>query len=133
MPQSKPIKRVRDGKKYKFEDHTYTFKKGDLFVSMFDHAISSHLFRGVASQKLMATYFVEDSFLLAACIAPAHYISSMFGHKIRQQQNSFEPEIFFKTLPFEEVRCVLSGHQNIPFLYWSTKRDHFEMSNAMRG
>lgn len=131
-PQQTPIKRVRNGGKYNYEDHTYTFIQGDLFVSTFDQTISNKLIRNIDDWRLMATYFIKNNAVCAACIAPAIYITSMFNYKDWTRRNSFEPNVHFKILPFEEVRQALTGRQDIPFLYWSARRNHFEISNAMR-
>jgi len=135
LPEKCKAKRVRDGEKYRYEDHTYTIASGNLFTPPFDQVITDIYNRKIMRDTLLGTYFASYRGVFSACIAPAIVLADMFTYKSWQTKifnNSYEPEVLFKTLPFEEIRGRLSGSNNIPFMFWSSKKNHFEISNAMR-
>lgn len=134
-------KRIRNGEKYKHEDHTYTINPAGIFTANFDRVIAGISNNTLNYNPLLGTYFASRKGVYAACIAPAIEIARMLRNKKWQScrnkskvfTNTYEPKVRFKVLPFDEVRYDLSIRQDIPFLFWSAKRNVLAISRSMYG
>lgn len=139
-PTQCKTKRVRDGEKYKYEDHTYTVNPAGIFTATFDRVIVEILNNTSNYNPLLGTYFASKKGVYSACMAPAAELIRMFSVKEWQQSrkkynilaNTYETGVLFKTLPFSEVLHVLYEQQHIPFLYWSSNRNTLVISDTMK-